>query len=111
MPETADNKISIESKGIKIGKFYVPPFTLNKGEIIVCFLYGGAHIYEPEMQLADFFTGKLNNENVTIHNPLCFVEHVNPRSFRRLFYPATVGRYIKKNGNPNNKLQTIYNRY
>ncbi len=112
MPGNADKKIIIESKGMKIGKFYLPPFTLNESEIVVCFLYGGAHFYELMIGLAAFFTGKLKNENVTIYKPLGFVEPIKGRSYRRLFYPVTVGGYIKKHGNPNNKIaENIYNHY
>lgn len=88
----------IESKGIKTDKYFIPPFVLRTGEIVVLFLYNGAHFYDLEMHLVDIFTGKLPHENVKIYKPLTFVPHFKESWIRRLFYPVTVGAYLKKHG-------------
>ena len=89
----------IECKGIRTDKFYIPPFELNQGEIIVLGLFGGQHFYETEMYLNDILTGKTVNESVTVNKPLTFVEHFIEPSLRRMFYPVSVGEYLKKYAN------------
>lgn len=86
----------IESKGIKTDTFYIPPFDLNEGEIVVLYLFNGQHFYETEMFLKDIFCGKTNDENVLVHKNLTFVEHFIESKLRRLFYPVTVGEYLEK---------------
>ena len=51
------------------------------------------------MYLKDIFCGKLKNENVLVHKRLTFVEHFRESELRRLFYPVTVGEYLKKEAN------------
>lgn len=92
----------IENKGIKTDTFYIPPFDLKEGEMIVLYLYNGVHFYETEMFLKDIFSGKTKNENVLVHKALTFVEHPIESKFRRLFLPMSVGKYLKKNADLNN---------
>ncbi len=89
----------IENRGIKTDNFYIPPFNLNAGEIIVLYLFNGLHFYNTEMFLKDIFCGIKKNENVFVHTNLTFVEHFIESKIRRLFYPVTVGEYLKKNAN------------
>ncbi len=89
----------IENKGIRTDTFYIPPFDLNVGEIVVLYLFNGQHFYETEMFLKDIFCGKTKNENVVVHKELTFVEHFIEPKLRRLFYPVTVGDYLRKNAN------------
>ncbi|ASK30657.1 hypothetical protein CEY12_11270 [Chryseobacterium sp. T16E-39] len=89
----------IENKGIKTSTFYIPPFNLNAGEIIVLHLFNGPHLHEIEMFLKDIFCGKTKNKNVVVHKSLTFVEHFIEPEFRRIFYPVTVKEHLKKNAN------------
>ena len=89
----------IENKGIKTDNFYIPPFDLNVEEIIVLYLFNGQHFYDTEMFLKDIFCGNTKDENVIVHKNLTFVEHFIEPKLRRLFYPVTVGEYLKKNAN------------
>ncbi|WP_405207173.1 hypothetical protein [Aquimarina sp. LLG6339-5] len=91
----------IKNKGIKTNTFHIPPFDLNVGEIIVLYLFNGSHFYETEMFLKDIFIGKTKDENVVVNQKLTFVEHFIEPKLRRLFYPVTVGEYLKKNANLN----------
>lgn len=90
----------IENKGIQTDLFYVPPFTLNEGEIIVINLFNGAHFHETKMFLKDIFCGKTHHESTIIHKKMTFAEHFRESKFRYIFYPMTVGEYLKKNANP-----------
>ena len=89
----------LENKGIKTDFFYIPPFDLKVGDIVVLYLYNGQHFYKTEMFLKDIFIGKSNNENVVIHKNLTFVEHFVEPKLRRFLYPVTVGEYLKNNAN------------
>ena len=87
----------IESKGIKTDTFFVPPFNINVGEIVVLYLFNGQHFFNTEMFLKDIFCGKTRDGNVVIHKEFTFVEHFIEPKLRRLFYPVTVGEYLKIN--------------
>jgi hypothetical protein len=99
MPNYKTDRMLIENKGIKSDTFYVPPFELNVGEIVVLHLFNGQHFYQTEMFLKDIFGGKTKDENVVVHKSLTFVEHFIEPKLRRLFYPVSVGEYLKKNAN------------
>ena len=91
----------IKNKGIKTGTFYIPPFDLNVGEIVVLYLFNGQHFYDTEMFLKDIFIGNTRNKNVIVNQKMTFVEHFIEPKIRRLFYPVTVGEYLEKNANLN----------
>ena len=93
--------IVIENKGIKTDSFYVPPFVLREGEVVVLFLFNGSYYYDTEMFLKDIFCGKIKHENVIIHKKMTFVKHFQESNLRRTFYPITVGEYLRKNANLN----------
>lgn len=86
----------IHSKGIKTNTYFIPPFELREGELLIIYLYGGAHYHGIKTELVKIFTGRTKNDNVTIFGPLCFVEHITEPAWRQLFYPLTVGEYLKK---------------
>lgn len=58
------------------------------------------------MFLKDLFIGKTKNENVVVNQRLTFVEHFMEPKIRRLFYPVTVGEYLKHNANLNSPYAT-----
>ncbi|KQX15826.1 hypothetical protein [Flavobacterium sp. Root420] len=93
--------IVLENKGVKTDYFYVPPFVLGEGEVVVLFLSNGGYFYDTEMFLKDIFCDTTKRENVIIHKKMTFVEHFKESSFRRTFYPTTVGEYLRKNANLN----------
>ena len=92
--------IVIENKGIKTDSFYVPPFVLREGEVVVLFLYNGGDYYDAEIFLRDIFCGKIKHENVTLNRKMKFVDYFRRSYFRDTFFPLTVGRYLKKNADP-----------
>ncbi|KAF2335071.1 hypothetical protein [Flavobacterium daemonense] len=89
-------KIVIENKGIKTDTFYIPPFVLHEGEIIVLYLYNGKHFYDTEMYLKDIFCGAIKNENVIVNRKMSFVNFFKESKFRDIFFPSTVSRYLRK---------------
>lgn len=94
-------KTIIENKGIKTDTFYIPPFNLQEGELVVVYLYNGIHFYDTEMFLKDIFCGNTEDKNVTVHKKMTFVEHFKESNFRSHFFPTTVGEYLRKNANLN----------
>ena len=91
----------IENRGIRTDAFYISPFTLNVGELVVLNLFNGPHFYETEMLLKDIFSCRTKDKNVVVHQKLTFVEHFKEPKLRRLLYPVTVGEYLEKNANSN----------
>ncbi|MDF2831378.1 hypothetical protein [Chryseobacterium indoltheticum] len=95
-------KILIKSTGITFRKFYIPPFELIEGEIIVIYLYNGEHVFDLEMHLKSIFERKIQDENVIVNQKLSFVDYISESEFRRIFYPITVKEYLKKHANQDN---------
>ncbi|SHH18410.1 hypothetical protein [Flavobacterium defluvii] len=89
-------KIVLENKGIKTDTYYIPPFTLYEGEIIVLYLYNGTHFYDTEMYLKDIFCGKRKHENVIIHKKMTFVDHFKKSNLKDVFFTPRISRYLKK---------------
>lgn len=58
------------------------------------------------MFLKRIFVRKTKDVNVVVHKSLTFVEHFIEPKLRRLFYPVTVGEYLKKNANLDNPYTT-----
>jgi hypothetical protein len=94
----------LKSDGITTDKYIIPPFELKEGEIVVINLMGGTHFREVEMFLRNIFTGLTPHKNVTIMKPLLFAEHFNESTLKSIFYPMSVGKYLKKYANP----QSVY---
>jgi len=95
-------KILIKSNGITFRNFYIPPFELFEGEIIVICIYGGEHFFDLEMHLKSIFEGKIQDENVVVNQKLSFVEYIRESEFRRIIHPITVKEYLKKHANLSN---------
>ncbi len=91
----------IDFKGLKTEDHIIPPFQLNQGEMVLVYLYGGGHYYPLKSALKNVLTRRINDEQITIHEPLLFVDYFKEPTFRKMLYPVTVGEYIKKNGGPN----------
>lgn len=92
-------KVVLENKGIKTDTYYIPPFTLYEGEIVVLYLYNGKHLYDAEIFLRDIFCGKTKHESVILYRKMTFVEYFKRSYFRDTFFPLTVKRYLKRNAN------------
>ena len=98
----------IESKGIKTDKYFIPPFHLQQGEIVIIYLYHGAHFYDTEMELVKIFTSKTFHQNVKICKPLTFIADFKESKLRHLFYPVTAGEYSVDNSIDNKiKVRTL----
>lgn len=91
----------IENRGLKTNTFSIPPFILNKGEIVVVYISNGEYYNNIELCLKDLFTGKTTNKSINIHHPLSDIHHFKESKFRRFLHPITVGEYLKKNANLN----------
>lgn len=89
----------IKNKGIKTDTFYIPPFELKVGEIVVLYLFNGQHFYNTEMYLKDIFIGNIKNKNVIVNQKMTFIEHFIEPKLRQIFRPITVGEYLKKKAN------------
>ncbi len=95
-------KLLIESKGIKTDQYFIPSFELREGELVIIYLEGGSYFNDLKTHLVAIFTGKVQHENVKIIKPLVFAEQFKESAFKRIFNPATVDSYLKRNADVNN---------
>lgn len=102
-------ELLIESKGIRMNECFIPPFELREGELVVLYLYGGAHFQDIKTELVNVFTGKIKNENVIVTKSLTYVDYFRESKFRRLFFSIRVDEYLKKRANLESEfIQKIY---
>lgn len=95
-------EIVLESKGIKTDQYFIPPFELRRGELVVIYLYSGRHFDDLKAELVAIFTGKKHHESVKVFEALTFAEEPGRESFiKRIINPITVGSYLKRNANLN----------
>jgi hypothetical protein len=88
----------IKCDGIQIGKFEIPSFELNKGELLGIYLYNGLHSHDLKIELASLFSGQKVIKGITVFEQLQFVKHFKESKFKRHFSPTTVADYVKNNG-------------
>ncbi|KAF2512086.1 hypothetical protein EYY60_07500 [Flavobacterium zhairuonense] len=94
-------ELIIESKGIRTNQYFIPPFELREGELVVLYLEVGCHFDDMKEQLIAVFTGKVQHENVKIIKPLTFAEPFKESISKKIFNPITVEHYLKKHANVN----------
>lgn len=95
-------ELLIESKGISTDQYFIPPFELREGELVIIYLEPVVHFDELKAQLVAIFAKEVLHENVKVEKPLTFAESFKESFFKRIFNPITVGRYLKKNANTSN---------
>ncbi|CAM3664619.1 hypothetical protein [Flavobacterium chungbukense] len=102
-------ELLIESNGIKTDQYFIPPFELKEGEVVILYLYGGPHFQDIKTELVNVFTGKIKNENVIVTKSLTYVDYFKESKFRNLFFPVRVGEYLQKSSNLESEfIQKIY---
>jgi hypothetical protein len=102
-------ELLIESKGIRTDQYFIPPFELREGELVVLYLYGGPHFQSIKTELVNIFIGKIEDENIIVTKPLTYVDYFKESKFRSLFFPVKVDEYLKENANLESKfIQKIY---
>ncbi|MFD2938808.1 hypothetical protein [Flavobacterium notoginsengisoli] len=89
-------KVILKNKGIKTDLFFIPPFTLYEGEIIVLYLHNTKYTYENEMYLKNIFCGTVKHDNVVLDRKMTFVDYFRESNFRDTFFPSTINKFIKK---------------
>lgn len=92
----------VESTGIKLDGIFIPPFRVDKGEVLIIQLPNGPYFTDLLFTLRDILTGKEKNETVNVTEQLRFTDHIIESRWRTLIFPLTVERYIRQKGNPDN---------
>jgi hypothetical protein len=92
----------VQTSGTTIDDFYIPPFTVDNGDIVVVQLPSGPYFYGLLLRLVEILTGKKKDETVDLKDQFKFVEHIEESRWTSFIHPMTVGRYINKYGNPDN---------
>ncbi len=94
----------VQSTGIRIKEFYIPPFTVDKGETLIIQLPNGLPFTELLFMLVDILTGREKADSVVVKEDFQFAKHITETGWTRIFRPLTVGRYIKDAANPDSKV-------
>lgn len=94
----------VQSKGLTIDNFYIPPFTVDRGDIVIIELPNGPHFIEVLFKMVDVLTRRQDVPEVSVDADFKFVDHITETGWTRFFRPMTVGRFIKQHGNPANKI-------
>ena len=98
----------IDCKGFQLGRFKIPSFNLNRGEIVNLQIFSGGHFWELEEKLIQIFTGIIQHENVKISGRIEFAEHIRETGILSKLFPLTVGKYLKKNARPTEMSLSIF---
>lgn len=101
-------ELLIESKGIKTEHYFIPPFKLREGELVIIYLEGGAHFDDLKEQLVTIFAGKAHHKNVKVIKPLTFAAPIEESRLKRIFNSMSVGSYLKRNANLKSSVSRIF---
>lgn len=94
----------VQSKGLTIDNFYIPPFTVNKGDMVIIELPNGPHFSEVLFKMVDLLTRRQESPDIHVSADFKFVSHITETGWKRFFRSMTVGRYIREHSNPTNKI-------
>lgn len=97
----------ITSEGIKLREFYIPPFTIHRGEIVVIRLPEGAYFRELLFELVPILTGERIYPGVEPDKSFRYVRHIEESRWRSLLFPLLVKRYISRNANPHSEISKL----
>jgi hypothetical protein len=86
----------VDCKGIAIDSFFIPPFHLDKGEIIGINLYNGIHSEKLRRALVSFLEGKEHHDNVVLSDPFLFADYFRENRLRSFFMPDTIENFIEE---------------
>jgi hypothetical protein len=94
----------IATNGIQVGPFYIPPFTAHPGQIVLIHFPNHPDFLSATRQLANIL---INTTSSLTHEPGNTFRRVDTPldmecDWRNRFYPTSVQRYIRRNGNPEN---------
>ena len=98
----------LDCKGFKLGRFKIPPFILNRGELINLRLFNGGHFFDLEEKLSQIFSGLVKHDCVELTGDLEFAEHIFDTGLKSMFFPMTVEKYIRKNAKPTEMPLSIF---
>ena len=103
--------ILIESKGFYIDKYYITPFCLKNGELLVIDINKDIPFYRFELLLANMLLEKKNDENILINSPFLFTGRNWRESWlKSTFNPTTIKKYIRRyTSDCKNIIETINN--
>ncbi|MBZ4037329.1 hypothetical protein K6T82_21395 [Flavobacterium sp. 17A] len=87
----------LESKGIKTDQYFIPPFELYEGELIVIYMENHRYLEDMKLELVSIFAGIKKHKNVKVIKPLTFARPIEESMLKRIIYPMNVRQYLKRN--------------
>ncbi|MCI9844272.1 hypothetical protein [Flavobacterium pectinovorum] len=97
-------ELLIESKGIRTDHYFIPPFELREGELVIIFMENSSCFEDIKSQLVTIFAGTKEHENVNVIKPLTFAKPIKESRLKGMFNPISVGRYLKRNADTRNSV-------
>ena len=92
-------ELILESKGIKTDQYFIPPFELCEGELIIIYMENHRYLEDMKLELVSILAGMKKHKNVQVLKPLTFAKSIEESMLRRVINPMSVGRYLKRNAN------------
>jgi hypothetical protein len=95
--------ISIAPEGFPIHSFYMPPFAIENGEIVII-NFPGPYLLPYVLKMVDIFTGETPMDDLKVNGHFKFAKHFSETNWKGLLFPTTVKDYIRKEANPGSDL-------
>ncbi|GEM_PF-664784 len=92
-------ELLIESKGIKTDQYFIPPFELREGELVVIYMESHRYLEDIKLELVSILAGIKKHKNVNVIKSLTFAESIKESMLKSIINPMSVGRYLKRNAN------------
>lgn len=90
-------QLLLENKGIRTEGWFIPPFHLYEGELVLLNLKNPIYGTTVQGFFVDIVTGKTIHPSVAAYHPLTFVPHFRQSWFLQRFNPMSIATYIRKN--------------
>ncbi len=97
----------IRSAGLCIDNFFIPPFCVEKGELLIIELPAGGYFPALLFKMVDLLIGKEVHKNVAAEERFRYIERIPSDSLVGRIFPMTIRRYIAKYGSPHGR-EDIY---
>ncbi len=94
----------VRSAGFTVDNFFIPPFTIQQGEILIIDIDNGPHFVHLRDRLVSTFLNRESNNKIFVNEPFRLATPIVENAWQRFFIRLTVKEYIKNAGNPNSLL-------
>jgi hypothetical protein len=94
----------VHSAGFTVDNFFIPPFTVQQGEILIIDIDNGPHFVSLRDRLVNIFLKRESDGKVFVNEPFRFVSSIEETVWQRFFKRLTVKDYIENASSPDSSL-------